>query len=356
VEDAEPDVADPAPPRVPVLRSRSGAVSLRVHPRSVAVGLGLVVVAVALGAVAMTLGDLRLSVGQVLAILGGGGTRAQEFVVLGLRAPRVVLALVVGACLGAAGAIFQSLARNSLASPDLLGFTTGGASGALIVIIGLGGTATGTTVGAVVGTLVTALLVQALLGGATSGYRLVLVGIGVNALLAALNNVLILRTDLSTAVAAQTWLVGSLNGRGWGEVVGVALALVLLLPPAVAVSRRLDLLGMGDDAARAVGVEVPRTRLITLLLGVALVGVATASVGPIAFVALAAPQLARRLTGTTGPGMVPAALMGGLLLLAGDVLGQRLVAPSQVPAGTMTAAIGGLYLVWLLAREWRAGR
>ena len=153
---------------------------------------------------------------------------------LGLRAPRVVLALVVGAALGVGGAVFQSLARNNLASPDLLGFTTGAASGALIAILLGGGGSAGTTAGAMTGTLVTTVAVQALLGGATGGYRLVLVGIGVNAVLAALNNVLILRADLSAAVAAQSWLVGTLNGRGWTQVLATAIALAVLVPVACA--------------------------------------------------------------------------------------------------------------------------
>jgi iron complex transport system permease protein len=347
-------VSAPALPTGPVVRSEQ--VSVRVRPRAVTATLVLLVAAIVLGALAMTLGDYRLSVGQVIGALTGTGTRAQEYVVLGLRAPRVVLALVVGAALGVGGAVFQSLARNNLASPDLLGFTTGAASGALIAIVLVGGGPGGTTIGAIVGTLVTAVLVQALLGGAVGGHRLVLVGIGVNAVLAAFNNFLVLRTDLSTAVAAQSWLVGTLNGRGWTQVVAVAVAVVVLVPIAAAGSRRLDLLGMGDDVARGLGVPVERTRITTLLVGVALVGVATAAVGPVAFVALAAPQLARRITGTTGPGMLAAGLLGAVLLLAGDVLGQRLAAPTQFPAGTMTAAVGGLYLVWLLAREWRAGR
>ncbi|MEJ2864712.1 FecCD family ABC transporter permease [Actinomycetospora flava] len=335
---------------------RTGGVSLRFRRRAVAGVLVLAAAAVVLAAVALTLGDFPLSLSQVVGALTGTGSRAQQYVVVGLRLPRVALALVVGAALGVAGAVFQSLARNDLASPDLLGFTTGAATGALVAIVLAGGGPVGTTVGAVVGTLVAALVVQALLGGAVGGYRLVLVGIGVNAVLAALNNFLILRTDLQTAVAAQSWLVGTLNGRGWGQVVAVGVALVVLVPLAVAGSRRLDLLGMGDDMARGLGVDVARTRVAVLLVGVALVGVATAAVGPVAFVALAAPQLARRVTGATGPGTVAAGLMGAALLLAGDVLGQRLAAPTQFPAGTMTAAVGGLYLVWLLGREWRAGR
>ena len=333
-----------------------GEYSVRVRPRPVLVVLALLVLAVLLGAVAMTLGDYPLPLSGVVDTLLGSGTRAQRFVVLELRAPRVVLALVVGATLGVAGAVFQSLARNSLASPDLLGFTTGAASGALVAIVVFGAGALGTATGAVVGTVVTAGVALALLGGATGGYRLVLVGIGLNAILIALNNFLILRSELSVAAAAQTWLVGDLNGRDWSTVVTVAVGLFVLLIPALAVSRRLDLLGMGDEAAGSIGVPVVSTRLVALVVGVVLVGFATAAVGPIAFVALAAPQLARRLTGTTGPGMVAAGVLGGVLLLAGDVLGQRLAAPAQFPAGTMTAAIGGLYLVWLLAREWRAGR
>ena len=346
-----PGSVDSAPRTVEV-----GEYSVRVRPRPVLVVVGLLVVAAVLGAVAMTLGDYPLPLSGVVDTLLGQGTRAQRFVVLELRAPRVVLALVVGATLGVAGAVFQSLARNSLASPDLLGFTTGAASGALVAIVVFGAGALGTATGAVVGTVVTAGVALALLGGATGGYRLVLVGIGLNAILIALNNFLILRSELSVAAAAQTWLVGDLNGRGWSTVVTVAVGLFVLLIPALAVSRRLDLLGMGDEAAGSIGVPVVSTRLVALVVGVVLVGFATAAVGPIAFVALAAPQLARRLTGTTGPGMVAAGVLGGVLLLAGDVLGQRLAAPAQYPAGTMTAAIGGLYLVWLLAREWRAGR
>ncbi|NMO90456.1 iron chelate uptake ABC transporter family permease subunit [Actinomycetospora sp. TBRC 11914] len=334
----------------------AGPWTVRVHPRAVAVVVGLAVVAVALGAVALTLGDFPLPLSRVLATLAGSGSRVDRFVVLDLRAPRVALALVVGASLGVAGAVFQSLARNSLASPDLLGFTTGAATGALIAIVVFGAGAGGTAVGAVVGTLATALVALALLGGATGGYRLVLVGIGLNAILVAVDNYLILRSDLTVATAAQTWLVGSLTGGDRTTVAVVGTGLAVLLVPALGISRRLDLLAMGDEAAGSVGVPVASTRAVALGVGVVLVGIATAAVGPIAFVALAAPQLARRLTGTTGPGLVAAAVLGGLLLLAGDVLGQRLAAPAQFPAGTMTAAIGGLYLVWLLAREWRAGR
>ena len=342
------------PYRVPVLRA--GGLSVRVRPRAVAATLGLVAAAVVLGALAMTLGDYQLSVGQVVGALTDTGappssTWCSIFARRGWcsRSSWARRSGWRGRCSSRWRAT-TSRARTCSASPPARRRAPSSRS------CWRAAAPAGTTAGALIGTGVTMLAVQALLGGATGGYRLVLVGIGVNAVLAALNNVLILRADLPAAVAAQSWLVGTLNGRGWTEVLATAIALAVLVPVAVGVSGRLDLLGMGDLLARGVGVTVGRTRVVTLLAGVALVGVATAAVGPVAFVALAAPQLARRLAGTTGPTVVAAGLMGGVLLLAGDVLGQRLVAPLQFPAGAMTAAIGGLYLVWLLAREWRAGR
>jgi len=319
----------------------------------VVLALGVVVAA----AVALSLGAYVIALPDVVSALLGVGTGAGEFVVLGLRLPRVVLAILAGGALGAGGALMQSLARNPLASPDLLGFSTGAASGAVLSLVVFGGSVVGASVSAVLGTLVTALVVLALVRGhGAQGYRLVLVGVGVNAMLVALNEYLITRADLDVAVAAQTWVIGTLNGRSWEEVVPVAAALLVLFPVALACARRVDLLEMGDDAARSLGVGVARTRPALLLVAVGLVGTATASGGPILFVALAAPQLARRLAGSPGVGLVPAALTGALILLVADVLAQRLFAPVQLPAGVLTAAIGGLYLVWLLGREWRAGR
>lgn len=344
-----------------VVRTRGGRVALRVSPRALIVGAVLAAAVLATVVVALSLGSYVVPLPEVLSILVGGGRGGAEFVVLGLRLPRAILAILVGGALGASGALMQGLARNPLASPDLLGFSTGAASGAVLVLVAWDGSSgsevLGTTTGALLGTLVTALVVLALISGpGAQGYRLVLVGVGVNAMLVAMNEYLITRADADVAVTAQSWVIGTLNGRGWDEVVPVAIASGVLLPLSLVGARRLDLLGMGDDVACSLGVGVTRTRTALLLVTVALVGTATASGGPILFVALAAPQIARRLTGSPGAGLVPAALTGALILVVADTAAQRLFAPTQLPAGVLTAAIGGLYLVWLLRREWRAER
>jgi iron complex transport system permease protein len=189
-----------------------------------------------------------------------------------------------------------------------------------------------------------------------TGLRMVLIGVGVSAMLVSANSYLITRATLQTALAGQVWLTGSLNGRGWEQVRPAALALAVLLPMALGYGRRLALLEMGDDAAAALGIPVQRSRLVLVGLSVGLAAVATAAAGPIAFVALAAPHLARRLTGSAGPALLAAAAMGALLLTSSDLLTQRVFAPTPLPVGVTTGAVGGLYLAWLLAHEWRRGR
>ena len=181
-------------------------------------------------------------------------------------------------------------------------------------------------------------------------------GIGVAAMLEAFNSFLIIRARLEAAQAAQLWLIGSLSGRGWEHVWPVAAALAVLLPLAVHHGRRLTMLTLGDETAALHGVPVERSRLVLLGVGVALAAVATAAAGPVAFIALAAPQLAVRLTRSSGPGLLPAAAMGALLLVASDWVAQRALPGTPLPVGVATGAVGGAYLVWLLASEWRRVR
>ena len=156
--------------------------------------------------------------------------------------------------------------------------------------------------------------------------------------------------------AASVWLTGSLNGRGWEHVWPTLIALAVLLPACALLQRDLRMMEMGDDTAQALGVSVERSRLANLVVGTLLTAVATAACGPVTFVALAAPQIARRLTAATGPGVMTAALTGAVLMLAGDVLAQRLFPSTPLPVGVLTGALGGLYLMWLLAQEARKGR
>jgi iron complex transport system permease protein len=334
-----------------VIRTPADRVSLRVPRRAVVVCAVLAAATVAVGAVTMTTGDYPVPLLDVVRTLIGQGPPGTEFIVTTLRLPRLVAGLLIGAALGASGAIMQRLSGNPLGSPDIIGFTNGSAAGAVIVILLLDGGMYQIAGGAVVGGMGTLALVYALvLRRGLTGIRLILIGLGLSAMFLALNNYLIARASLDDAMSAQVWLIGSLNGRRWDHVRPVALVVAVLLPIAFYFSRRLALLEMGDDTARALGVPVGRTRLVLIVTSVALSAAATATAGPISFVALAAPQLARRLTKTPGPGLAAATLMGALLLTASDLTTQRLFAPTPLPVGIATAATGGAYLAYLLLR------
>ncbi|MEU5981323.1 iron chelate uptake ABC transporter family permease subunit [Streptomyces sp. NPDC047434] len=340
-----------------VIRSRAGAVSVRVRGRTLAASAALLGLLLAVALVTLSTGDFELTVGEVLRAVLGQDSGGADFVVNTLRMPRLLTALGVGAALAVSGAVLTSLTGNSLGSPDIIGFTNGSAVGALVVIIVLHGSMTQIALGALVGGLATAAAVYLLmLGRGLQGFRLIVVGIGVSALLLAVNSYLITRATWQEAMEAQAWLIGSLGNRGWQHANAILLAVALLLPAAFLLSRRLGMLEMGDVTAMALGVNAARTRTALLIVGVALAAVATAVTGPIWFVALAAPQLARRLTGASGPALAPAALMGALLLATSDLAAQRLFAPALLPVGTATGTLGGLYLIWLLITESRKSR
>ncbi|MFJ1756192.1 FecCD family ABC transporter permease [Kitasatospora sp. NPDC088134] len=346
---------DRAPAAVP-LRALPlpGGRSVRWHPRAALVAAVLLLALLGTAAWTLTAGDYPLPVRDVLDVLGGGGRRADRYIVMEVRLPRLLTALLVGAALGLAGALFQTLARNPLGSPDVIGFTVGSATGALAVILLIGGSAATVAGGAVVGGLATSLLVYLLARrGGTHGYRLVLVGIGVSALLASLNSYLIARASFGDAQSATVWLTGSLHARGWEHCTPMALALLLLLPAAVLLGRPLRMLEMGQDTAASLGVRTEAVQLWLVLIGVGLTAAATAAAGPVPFVALIAPQAVRRLTRTTGPNLLGSALLGALLLALSDLAAQRLLAPTQLPVGVLTGVVGGGYLLWLIARQWR---
>ncbi len=328
-----------------------------VHPRSVGIG-GLLAVAVAgLMIVAIGTGEFALSPGEVLSGLAGSDPAA-SFIVRDLRLPRALCAVLAGAALGLSGAIFQSLTRNPLGSPDIVGFTYGAGVGALVVITVLGGSGTAVSAGALAGGTLAAIAVYALAftGGAASGHRIVLVGIAISALLLAMIDFLLSRARIQDAQEATRWLLGSLNTRGWEDVWPLLTGLAVLTPAIAAAGRPLRALELGDDAAHGLGVRVERARLALVLLAVALVSGVAVAVGPVLFVALTAPQIARRIARSPGPALVTSALTGAVLVLAADVVAQRLLPSTPLPVGVMTGAFGGLYLTWLLARGWRSGR
>ncbi|MCP2252850.1 iron complex transport system permease protein [Prauserella aidingensis] len=333
---------------------RAGGLSLRLAPRTLTVAVVVAVLLAAVMIVTLTAGEYSLTLGQVLASLAGRGDETGDFVVYTLMLPRLLVAVLVGAMLAVSGGILQTVTRNSLGSPDVIGFTSAAATGALVVITVLGGTMLQVSLGALVGGIVAALLIYVLAyHRGVSGLRFVLMGIGINALAVAANSFLITRASLHDALTAQAWLVGSVNSRGWEHVVAAAVTLAVLLPVALSRTRSLSMMELGDDTASALGVRTGRDRTVLIGVSVLLAAFAVAAAGPITFVALAAPQLTRRLTRASAPGLVTTALVGALLLATGDLLVQQLFPAAQLPVGTATGCVGGLYLIWLLASEWR---
>lgn len=334
------------------LRWGRSAPSLRVDVRTLVVcGLvGAATVAVAL--VALATGDFHLSVPEVVAAVFTGDGFAHT-VVVEWRMPRVLAAVVFGAALGVSGAIFQSLTRNPLASPDIIGFTTGSYTGGLLVIIAVGGSYAQVAAGSVAGGLVTAAAVYLLaFTRGVQGFRLIVVGIAVSAMLTSVNTYLLLVSEHDVALSATVWGIGSLNATTWHQVALASAAAAVLAVCAGALARPLRKLELGDDAARALGVRVEPTRLALVVVGVALTATVTAAAGPIAFVALAAPQIGLRLARTAGVALLPAAFVGAFLLCAADFTAQHLL-PTALPVGIVTVVVGGVYLVWLLVREAR---
>lgn len=332
---------------------RLGPFSCRWRPRAALVCALLAAVGLTLAVILLGTGTLAFTPSEVIGgLLGTGENATAERVIVRVRLPRVLTAIFVGAALGMAGAIFQSVSRNPLGSPDIIGFTTGAATGAIVQIILFNAGPFETALAAALAGVSTAAAVFLLSrkGGATGGYRLVLVGIGVGAVLSGVNTVLVTTGDLDQAISAQIWLAGSLNTRTWSHVLPAALGFCVVAPFAALHARRLDLLEMGDDAASQLGVAVERTRLVMMTVAVALTAIATAAAGPIAFVALAGPQLARRLTLSSDVPLVSGAVMGAVLLLAADLAGQRFPFSIRMPIGLTTGLLGGLYLLWLLAR------
>ncbi|SMD24433.1 FecCD family ABC transporter permease [Kibdelosporangium aridum] len=333
---------------------RISRLSLRLDIRATVTCLIMTAAIIGLGFLSMTTGDYPLTVPEVVDTVLGQGPPGADFIVMELRLPRLLAGLLVGAAFGISGAIMQRLTDNPLGSPDIIGFTAGSATGALSVIVLTDGGMMLTAGGALAGGIVTSILIYLLAyRRGVQGFRLVLIGIGISAMLFAANEYLITHASLQDALAAAAWQVGGLNGRGWEHVEPVAWAMVALLPFAVFFSHRLSILQMGDDAAKALGVRVESTRLVLVMVSVALAAVGTAAAGPIAFVALAAPQIAKRLAGTPSAGPIAAGAMGALLLMTSDFVVQKLFSDTQLPVGIATAVIGGLYLAWLLAREFR---
>lgn len=334
---------------------RSGGISIRFARRAIIVAASLILVIIALALWGLTLGSFELSIPEVVQVLLGGGDGPAQKVVLEWRGPRILAAIVFGCLLGISGAIFQSLTRNPLGSPDIIGFNAGSYTGVVVMLmLGISGYAA-TVTAAVLGGLAAAAIVYFLaFRQGMSGMRLILVGIAISAFLGGINQWFTVKADVDEALRAAVWGAGTLSladttSVAFGSI--VLLLVIIALPLAQQQMRRLEL---GDDTAAALGIPVERTKLLLVLLGVVTTAVVTATAGPIAFVALAAPQIGRRLRGRgTSVDVTSAALVGAVVLLGSDLVAQHALPDLLLPVGAVTVCIGGLYLLWLLIVEGR---
>ena len=320
------------------------------HRRRSLVCLVLLGLLTGLTLVALGLGDFPLTLGEVVSSLTGRGTRASDFIVYELRLPRVLAGLGVGFAFGMSGAVCQTMLRNPLASPDIIGITAGASAGAVLAILGLGLSGVAVAGAAFGGALLTAVAIYLLSWRqGVSGLRLVLVGIGVAAVLYSVIDFLMTRAQIYEAQEALIWLTGSLNRAGTTGLLPLAVVVALALALSPVAARTLSALQLGDDSAQALGVGVERSRLLLLLLAVALAAVATSVAGPVGFVAFVSAPIARRLTAEAGPGLVTAGLVGAAVVTLADLAGQNLL-PVALPVGVLTAAVGAPYLIYLLTR------
>ncbi|MCG5217314.1 iron ABC transporter permease [Streptosporangium sp. KLBMP 9127] len=295
------------------------------------------------------LGEFPLSLGEVIQSLLGTGDQGIAFVVRELRLPRALTGLLAGAAFGLSGALFQAMTRNPLASPDMIGVTQG--AGVAVVAGLVLGVGSGLPVLGFAGAVAAALLTYLLAWGrGSTGYRIVLVGIGVSWICTSATEYLMVTSGDFQAQQALGWLFGNLNGRSWSHAVPLALALAVLLPAALLLGRWTRALQLGDEVATVLGTPVQAARLALLLTGVALVAFATAAAGPIAFVALGAPQIAQRLARTAWPPPVASALAGAGVVLAADLVARLLIPDVELPVGVVTGVLGAPLLLWLLAR------
>jgi len=321
--------------------------------RTVTIVLAVLIVLVF--ALSLMVGNTFYPPADVVGVILGQDVPGATFTVGRLRLPRAVLAILTGLAFGLAGVTFQTMLRNPLASPDIIGISSGASAAATFGIVTLGLGKTEVSIFAIVAGLGVALLVYALsYRGGVAGTRFILVGIGVAAMLESLTSYTLSQAAEWDLQEALRWLTGSLNGSSWNDVVPVLIAVAVLAPILLSQTRNLAITQLGDDTAEALGVRVGRTRLVVIVVAVGLIAFATAATGPIAFVAFLSGPIASRIVGQGGSLLIPSALVGALLVLVADFCGQYLLG-TRFPVGVVTGVLGAPYLVYLIIRSNRAG-
>ncbi|KRA25837.1 ABC transporter permease [Microbacterium sp. Root61] len=306
-------------------------------------------------AVSLMIGKSFYGLDEVARVILGETVPGASFTVGELRLPRSVLAVLAGFAFGIAGVTFQTMLRNPLASPDIIGITSGASAAAVFGIVVLSLNETLVSLLAVAGALLTALAIYLLSNkGGFAGTRLILIGIGVAAMLDSVVTYVLSKAVAWDLQSATRWLTGSLNGATWSVVLPLAITSLVLVPLLLAQGRALGVMRLGDDAAASLGVRLNATRVTAIVAAVALLAFATAATGPIAFVAFMAGPIAARLVGPGAALLLPSGLVGALLVLVADLLGQ-FAFDSRYPVGVITGVLGAPYLIYLLIRTNRSG-
>ncbi|WP_380280998.1 Fe(3+)-hydroxamate ABC transporter permease FhuB [Kitasatospora purpeofusca] len=331
----------------PDLVIRRGTLSVLLPRRSALAAFGLAAALLAAVVVSAHAGQSELGLGRTFQAVFGHGERLDVLLVQKFRLGRIVAGLAAGAALGLAGCLTQTLARNRLATPELLGVNDG-ATAAVLISVTASGTFGAWWAGPI-GALVAVAVVTFVSGGlGARGYRVLVVGLAMSALASAVIQVAMARRSLSSASSLYVWTSGSLNGRDYAVATPVLIGLAVLVPLALVVARRLAVLRFDDNVASSLGVDPGRVRLACLLLAVALAGLAVGVCGPVGFVALAAPVVAGRLAGPARVPVLGSALVGAVLIVLADTLGRVLISGVEIPVGIVTTVLGGPFLLWVL--------
>jgi len=341
------------PPTAHQLLIGSATTNILLDRRAAIVTLLAATTTVILLILALLLGDFPVTLGEMLDVFTGRGEGLVRTVILEWRLPRAVAAVLFGAALAVSGALFQTITRNPLASPDIMGLANGSYTGMILALVFLGASWPILVTGSLVGGLVAAAAIYLLaLRDGLQGFRFIMVGIGVSAILSSVNTWLLLRVDVDVALFASAWGAGTLNTSTLATLIPTGLSIIVLFCLLPLVTAPLRQLSLGDDAAASTGAAIKPARLFAIVIAIGLVSAVTAVSGPIAFIALSAPQITRRLAQTAEIPLIPTALVGGVLLLASDLVAQHVI-PLTLPVGVVTVVFGGIYLVWLLVREAR---
>lgn len=304
----------------------------------------------------LVLGQSFTPPADVVQVLLGETVEGASFLVGTLRLPRAVLLLLAGVSFGLGGVVFQIMLRNPLASPDIIGITSGASAAAVFAIIVLSVSGPAVSIVAVAAGLAVALLVYGLaVRNGTAGTRLILVGIGVSAMLHSVTAYILSSAPAWNLQEALRWLTGSVNGAQLGDAPPMLFAVLVFGGLLLGQRRELDALRLGEDTAAALGVRLARTRIVVIFAAVGMIAIATAVTGPIAFISFLSGPIASRLIGSGGSLLIPSALIGAVLTLAGDYTGQFLL-PNRYPVGVITGALGAPYLLYLIVRINRSGR